>query len=68
MAKKSEIVETEIPPGMVAIRITKHGAGKVSTGNFVLGEGDRMAEQNDVLFVDPVTAKAVEAKGYGEIE
>lgn len=69
MAKKAENTVSEtVPEGLVAIRITKHGAGKVSTGVFEMDTGDKMAEQNEILHVDPKTAKAVEAKGYGEIQ
>ena len=55
------------PEGMVAIRVTKFGAGKLSTGEHVVG-GDMMADQDDILIVDPNTAKEIESKGYGEIE
>ena len=58
---------TPIPDGMVAVRVTKHGAGKLSTGDHVVG-GDVMAERDDILIVDPETAQNIESKGYAEIE
>ena len=67
--RKAEAGEetTPVPEGMVAVRVTKHGAGKLSTGDHIVG-GDVMAERDDILFVDPETAKEIESKGYGEIE
>jgi len=72
-ADGSDEPEMQVPNGMVAVRVTKHGDGKVSTGVHMAPDGDEpggdvMAKRDDVLFVDPATAASMEAKGYGEIE
>jgi hypothetical protein len=51
----------------VSIVVTKFGAGKVSTGVHVTGEGDIYAAKGDKLEVDESTAKLLEARGLAEI-
>lgn len=54
--------------GLVGVKITKFGSEKgVSTGEHIGAQGDVMAARGDVLRVDEGTARALEAKGYGEI-
>lgn len=50
----------------VKVRITKFGAGQVSTGEHVAGEGDIMAQHNDEMTVSPANADALEALGFAE--
>lgn len=66
--KTEEGAEAPVPaPGNVFIRITKFGAGRVSTGEHVAEFGDVMADMDDVLEVSEEVGKSLEAKGYGEI-
>lgn len=50
----------------VKVTITKFGAGKVSTGLHVAGEGDIMADRGHELIVSETIAAALEAKGLAE--
>lgn len=54
--------------GNVFVRITKFGAGRVSTGEHVAEFGDIMADMDDVLEVSEDVGKSLEGKGYGEIQ
>ena len=50
------------------VRITKFGAGKVSTGEHVPEQGDKMAKAGDILTVHLSVAEELEAKGFAEIQ
>ena len=50
------------------IRITKLGAGKVSTGVHVAVEGEVMAEAGALLTVPEDVAEKLEARGFAEIQ
>lgn len=52
----------------VKIRITKLGAGKVSTGVHVAVEGEVMAEAGAILAVPQAVAEELEARGLAEIQ
>lgn len=51
----------------VRVRVTKFGAGKVSTGVHIPEVGDKMAEKDEILIVDQSVADALEKKGFAEI-
>lgn len=51
----------------VDVVVTKHGEGKVSTGEHIAGQGDVYAPKGHKLKVLLHTAKALEAKGFAEI-
>jgi len=53
--------------GLVTVKITKFGAGKVSTGNHIAGEGDELADAGAELRVDADTAEALEERGFAEV-
>ena len=50
------------------IRVTKLGAGKVSTGVHIAVEGEVMAGAGDMLTVPQEVAEALEAQGLAEIQ
>jgi hypothetical protein len=52
----------------VKIRVTRLGAGKVSTGVHVAVEGEVMAGVGDMLTVPQIVADALEAQGLAEIQ
>jgi hypothetical protein len=52
----------------VKIRVTKLGAGKVSTGVHVAVEGEVMAGAGDMFTVPQIVADALEAQGLAEIQ
>ena len=52
----------------VKIRVTRLGAGRVSTGVHVAVEGEVMAQAGDMLSVPQVVAEALEAQGLAEIQ
>lgn len=74
MPKKDEETDTPTPRtaapkqsgNLVKVRVTKFGAGLVSTGEYVVDEGDIFASAGDVLEVDPGTAKSLEVRGFAE--
>lgn len=72
MAPRKKIEDGEEPAkpsvGNVFVRITKFGAGRVSTGEHVAEVGDIMADMDDVLEVSEDVGKSLEGKGYGEIQ
>jgi hypothetical protein len=61
MTKKSDTSD-------VKVRITKLGAGKVSTGVHIAASGDVMASAGDMLTVPQDVADALEARGLAEIQ
>ena len=61
MAKKQNDSE-------VKVRITRLGAGKVSTGVHVAVEGEVMAEAGAILTVPEDVAEALEARGFAEVQ
>jgi hypothetical protein len=52
----------------VKVRVTKLGAGRVSTGAHVAVSGEVMAGAGDMLTVPREVAEALEAQGLAEIE
>jgi len=52
----------------VKIRVTRLGAGRVSTGVHVAVEGEVTAQAGDMLSVPQVVAEALEAQGLAEIQ
>ncbi|HUO01404.1 MAG TPA: hypothetical protein VMU31_01395 [Rhizomicrobium sp.] len=52
----------------VKVRITRLGAGKVSTGVHVAVEGEVMAEAGAILTVPEDVAEALEARGFAEVQ
>lgn len=52
----------------IKVRVTKLGAGKVSTGAHVAVEGEVMAEAGAIITVPQDVADALEARGFGEIQ
>lgn len=54
-------------PASVKCRVTKKGAGKISTGEHVTGEGDKTFELNATFQADPVIAAALEDRDFVEI-
>jgi len=52
----------------VKIRVTKLGAGKVSTGVHVAAEGELFADAGDILAVAHDAAEELEARGFVEIQ
>ncbi|MGH6828607.1 MAG: hypothetical protein ACREFW_06830 [Rhizomicrobium sp.] len=58
---------TETLDGIVKVRVTKFGAGKISTGEHVAVAGDTKAKAGDVLDVSPRTARSLEQRGLAEI-
>ena len=65
---KTPIEEAPLAQGHVNVRITKFGAGKVSTGEHVAVTGDVMASQGQVLVVTDEVAMALESRGLAEIQ
>ena len=61
MVKKSDAND-------VKIRVTKLGAGKVSTGVHVAASGDVMAQAGDMLTVPQEVAGELEARGFAEVQ
>lgn len=62
-----------VPPkpqstGLVTVTVTKFGAGKVSTGEHIAGQGDIYASQGAKLTVTEDAAKALEKKGLVETD
>jgi hypothetical protein len=53
---------------LVSLRITKFGAGKVSTGRHRAGEGDACFAAGAVAELPREVALALEARGFGEIQ
>ena len=52
----------------VKVRVTRLGAGKVSTGVHVAVEGEVMADAGAILAVPEGVAQALEARGFAEIQ
>ena len=52
----------------VKIRVTRLGAGRVSTGVHVAVEGEVMTQAGDMPSVPQVVAEALEAQGLAEIQ
>lgn len=52
---------------IVKVRITKFGAGKVSTGVHIAEKGDKMAERDEVIEVAHSVAVTLEERGLAEI-
>ena len=52
---------------LVRVTITKFGDGKVSTGDFIMGQGDIMARRGEVIEISAGCAKALEERGLAEI-
>lgn len=65
-AKKAETTEND--GGPVKVRITRFGAGQVSTGQHEAGTGDVMHEEGDELTIDRDTAEALQERGFVEIQ
>lgn len=53
-------------PDAVKITVTKFGAGKVSSGEHVAGNGDIYLDRGEQAWVDAKTAQALEACGFAE--
>jgi len=71
MSKKSN--ESDVPNDMpkddnVKMRVTRLGAGKVSTGFHVAALGETMAETGAILTVPGAVADELEARGLAEIQ
>lgn len=60
--------EAEKGDELVRVTVTKFGAGQVSTGLHVAGEGDIYADRGDALMVSPQVAKSLEARGLAEAD
>jgi len=58
--------KNEAPKGTVTVKITKFGAGQVSTGEHEPGVGDIMFKHGDTFECSPETAKGLEALGFAE--
>lgn len=54
--------------GVVPLRITKFGGGKVSTGRHLAGAGDECFAVGAVAALPRDVALALEQRGFGEIE
>lgn len=54
--------------GLVGITITKFGAGLVSTGQHVAGEGDIFAARGEKMMVSRKVAESLEARGLAEMD
>jgi hypothetical protein len=52
----------------VKIRVTRLGAGRVSTGVHIAASGEVMAAAGDLLTVPQDVADALEAQGLAEIQ
>ena len=52
----------------VKVRVTRLGAGKVSTGVHVAVAGEAMAQAGDMLTLPKAVADALEARGFAEIQ
>jgi len=53
---------------VVKVRITKHGDGKVATGEHVAADGDVLFEAGEETPLPRVVALELEARGYAEIQ
>lgn len=64
------LVEAEkpVPKGHVTVRVTKFGAGKVSTGEYVVSVGNLYHEAGDMISVPREVGEALEKRGFGEIQ
>lgn len=54
--------------GLVSLRITKFGDGKVSTGRHLAGTGDEFFAAGAVAQLPRDVALALEQRGFGEIQ
>ena len=54
--------------GVVPLRITKFGGGKVSTGRHLAGTGDEYFAAGAVAELPREVALALERRGFGEIQ
>jgi hypothetical protein len=69
MAKPETKTETEaLPDGHVSVRITKFGAGRVSTGVHIIGVGDVTWGAGDIVALPDRIAAELEKRGFAEIQ
>lgn len=59
---------TQSSGGSVKVKVTKFGAGKVSTGEHEAESGDVMAVAGQILTVDKSVGSALEKFGLAEIQ
>lgn len=53
---------------LVWVTVTKFGAGQVSTGEHIAGQGEIYAERGDKLQVSQRVANSLEARGLAEMD
>lgn len=64
----SKTEEAPIPAGHVLARVTKKGDGKISTGEHVVGEGDKTHPKDAIIPVPAEAVDALEDRGWIEAQ
>lgn len=62
------MAEAKLPAGMVNVRITKFGDGKVSKGEHEAAVGEKCYAKDEIVMLPAAIAEELEARNLAEIQ